>query len=285
MTNMRIVGEKEPKKQIDSALVELEIKARQKRKRVEFNIYVIVGLAIILFFIPYFYPQYFDIFAIDVLIIVFGSFYVTLSAIPNLLEPLQREYRVFRRIAHAADVLEKSDTKTAYEEAFRDVEGAYEVLRNIGLDEDIAWYRATNDIFKKFLKNLELIVLPAIKKSVIKKEHLEQMALAIYSLDPLSLAEMNKTLEIESDYKESAIKISEPEGIGQTVLRLFRTYAALKHVTVVSSFVIACGVFYYVAVTYLGIQKEYVFGADVALFIGLFGTYFRGRQKSSIQAL
>jgi hypothetical protein len=278
MTKMKIVEEPSPSQQIDSALLELDIKARQKRKSIAYSVIIIVFLASLFFSIPYFYPQYSAIFAIDVLIILFGGVFAFIE-IPKLIQPLDPEFRAFRRIAQAIDVLKKSKTDIAYEEAYRDVQRAYETLKNISLSEDITWYKATNDIFKKFLKDLELIVLPAIRKSTIKKEHLEQMALAIYSLDPLKLAEVNKTLETESDYKERTMILSGPEeGISQTILRLFRTYALLKHGVFVSLTFLGCAIFYEVVI-YLDFQRDTALGVSVAAFIGLVAIYVEGTRR------
>lgn len=266
--------------EIKSGLVELDIKARQKRKSIESNIFIIIGLAIIFFLIPYFYPQYTVVFAIDVLIILLGGFYLVLGGIPKLIEPLEPEYSAFRKIAQAIKVLEESKKDVAYEEAHRDVERAYETLNSISLSEDIAWYKATNDIFKKFLKDLELIVLPAIGGSIIKIEHLEEIALAIYSLDPAKLDAVNKKLE--SSYN---IKILAHLGTRDLVRDFIRSHSTLKVILVGSSFIIGCFVFYFAVVSYSDIPKGYVLGASVALFIGLLGIYFRGKQKGIIYRL
>lgn len=261
--------------EIKSALVELDIEARQRRKRTARNIVIVVALAILFFIIPYLYPQYSILFGIDILLIGFGGLYILLSAIPKLIQPLEPEYRAFRKFAEAIDVLQKSQKEVAYEEAHRDVENAYEILKSIGLSEDIAWYKATNEIFGKFLKDLELIVLPATEKSIIKLDHLREIALAIYSLDPVRLTEVNKTLETESNYKESTIKSGESERIGDKIRRFLRTHGSTKDALAVCSFIMGSAAFYYFIINFSTIQKEYVFGASVAAFIGLVGIYFR----------
>jgi hypothetical protein len=128
-----------------------------------------------------------------------------------------------------------------------------------------------------------MIVLPAIQASVIRIDHLEQIALAVYSLDPAKIDAVNKTLEAESSYKKSTVAIDRK--ISQRAFDIFRIHTTLKHGLVFCSLIFACGIFYYMAVTYLDIQKEYVFGASVAAFIGLLTIYFRGKQKSIVEKI
>ncbi len=61
--------------------------------------------------------------------------------------------------------------------------------------------------------------------------------------------------------------------------RIFDTHKILKHEVVISALAIFCFVFSYVMVVYVEIQKEYVFGGAIALFIGLLTIYFRRQPK------
>jgi hypothetical protein len=59
-----------------------------------------------------------------------------------------------------------------------------------------------NRTFEQLLENLQLIVLPAIKDCLMKKKHLEKIALAIISMSQKKVKEVNKKLESKYDKAE-----------------------------------------------------------------------------------
>jgi hypothetical protein len=187
------------RKDIEKALVEMQIEAKEIRKRTVRNIIIILVLAIFLFLVPYTFPQLNALFGIDVLIIFFGGFYIVFEAISTLYKPLKREACAFQKIVRAIQILEKSKESITYEEAYRCVKNAHETLEDIEL-KNLEWYKETNNTIKQFLENLQLIVLPAIRNSNIKEEHLEEIALALRSVNPSEIKTVNKKLE--SNYEK-----------------------------------------------------------------------------------
>lgn len=265
-------------KEIETALTKIEIEAKQKRRRTERNILLVVMFALLFFIIPYYYEPFRILYVLDVFWIAVGGFYVFYSQLPTLAQPLRREYYAFKKIAKAIDFLEKLKEPIAYEEAYHEVEGAYNALSQIGLDDSIAWYKPTNETFGKFLKNMEKIVLPATKASIIKEDHLVEVALAVYSLDIAKINTVNTTLDAEPSYKKSTVEEGVGEGIGYRTRRLFAHYT----VFVISSFIVGCAVFGYVSVAYMGIQKEYVYAASVAACLTLIGLYLERRRPKEV---
>ncbi|MGA2310226.1 MAG: hypothetical protein ABSG57_11870 [Candidatus Bathyarchaeia archaeon] len=277
MTKMK--AEEESRQQIETALARLEIEAKDTRRITEIKILVTIVLAVFFLVMAYYFPQGSIFVLIDFLIIFFGGLAIFLSWIPTLIQPLEPENYAFRKITHALGLLEKLKEDIGYNEAYWDVRRAYTALNGLSLDNNISWYKPTNEILREFLKNLELTVLPAIRGSTIKIEHLEEIALAIYSLDPTKLDVINKKLKSESTYEKTTVKAGQPEGIHQTVLRLFRTYVVLKHALAICSSFIGCSFFYYLIVNYSNLQREYVFAATVASFFALLEIYFRRGKK------
>jgi len=190
------------KEEIEKALVRLQIEGKETRKTKARNILIIVAVAVLLYLIQYAYPQYSALLVIDALLALFGGIYIVLDAIPAFYQPLKPEFHAFKEIARTVQILEKSNEPIAYEEAYRCLRHAQKILEDIDLD-DLEWYAETNETLKRFLENLQSIVLPAITNSNIKKEHLEEIAIALYSIDPSRIAEVNKTLEAEKSYKKS----------------------------------------------------------------------------------
>jgi hypothetical protein len=272
----------QPEKEIEKRLVTLEIEAEETRRGTARNIIIVVLLAVVFSLLSYSYPQYGIFIVIDMVILILGVVIgVVVIGLPILARPLRTEYRAFQRIARAIQVLEKSQEPVAYRKVLRDVTCAYNALSGISLTKGVEWHKKTNETLHKFLENLEMIVLPAIRDSVIRIDHLEEIALAVYSLDPAKIDAVNKTLEAESSYKKSTVDIDKK--ISHRVFDIFRIHTTLKYGLVFCSLIIVCGIFYYMVVTYLDIQKEYVFGASVAAFIGLLTMYFRGKQKSIVE--
>jgi len=190
------------KHEIEKALVRLEIEGRETRKTKTRNILAIVAVAVLLYLIQFVYPQYSALLVIDALLVLFGGFYTVIDAIPSIYQPLKPEFHAFKEIARAIRLIYQSSDPIAYKEAYRCLRHAHEILTNISLDH-LEWYNETNETLKRFLENLQSIVLPAITNSNIKKEHLEEIAIALYSIDPSKIAEVNKALEAETSYQKS----------------------------------------------------------------------------------
>lgn len=260
----------QPEKEIEKRLVKLKIEAKEIRRNTASTIGLVVLLAIAFFVLYYFSLHYAILLAIDILIIIIGGVGIIFVGLPNLVYPLRKEYRAFQKIADAAQVLEKSKEPAAYREALRDVTSAYNILNSLELAKSVDWYKKTNEILDKLLKNLEKIVLPAVRESVIVTEHLEELALAVYSLDPAQIDAVNKTLESESTYNQFSVEVR----FGTDVSVFMQTHNTLKNGLIFLSCAVGCGIFYYLAVNYWGIQKEYSFPTSVALFIGLLTIYF-----------
>ena len=123
------------------------------------------------------------------------------------------------------------------------------------------------------MKNMEKIVLPATKDSIIKEGHLRKIALAVFSLDIAKIRAVNRILDDEpsyTSYKKSEVEEAAGEGIGYRARRLFGTHYT---VFVISSFIAGCTIFGYASVVYLDIQKEYVYAASVGACLALIGLY------------
>ena len=258
-------------KEIKASLARLSIKAKQKRRNTGRNILLVVFFALLFFWIPYSYPFLNALYVLEGFVVVIGFLYITFVAVPTLIQPLEAEYYALKRIAQAIGILEDLEDPMAYEEAYRDAKAAYEALNGIKLDESVAWYEPTNETFKTFLKNIKKIVLPAIKDRVIKKEHLEEMALAVDSLDITKVDAVNKALEDEATYKKSTVGVVTGKGI---VHRFLRTQNVKKHGLFIVSIIVLCAALYYVAVNYLDVPKGYAWatsiGAGIALLVGMY---------------
>jgi hypothetical protein len=271
----------QPEREIETALVKFEIEAKQKRKATARNILIIIGLAVFFFIIDIYFNQQFSFSRFVYFITVFlGGAYIIFSEIPRLIQPLEPEHYAVKNIADAIRVLEKSKEDIACEEAYRKVKTAYRTLKGMSLTDSIAWYKKTNETFRKFLKNLKLIVLPAIKDSsidsVMKVEHLKHVALAIYSLNASKLDAINRMLETESSYKKSIVKLG--DGFGHRVFESLRTEIHIsRDVAFVFSLFVGCAVFYYMVVNYLSVPNGYALTASVAAFVGLLAIYVRGK--------
>ena len=251
------------RKEIEKELLELQILTKETRRKNARNIPIVVILAITFFLIPYFYPELNMLWGVFLLIMIFGGS-IFLGSITILYQPLKAEFYAFKKITRAIQILEKSKEPIAYEEAYRCVKHAHKILKKIELDE-LKWYEKINQTIKQFLENLQLIVLPAIRNSNIKIEHLEEFALAVLSINPSEIEAMNERLESESSYK----KVKPPPRKIEILTKRLREY------TFVFTLTIGCCIFYYMVVNYLGISTEYALTASVAIFLGLLAIYFK----------
>lgn len=283
MTKMKIVEGPSPSQQIETILDKLRMEASETRKRTGRNILIVFALALIFYFVTYEYPQAFFLFVIDILLTGLGGIYIILFAIPTLVQPLTREEYAFKKIAEAAKILKTFGEKKeplALKKAHRDVEKAYRTLKGTELRTTIPWYRATNETFNEFMKSLQQIVLPAIDASIIETEHLEEIALAIYSLDPTRINEVNITLGAEKSYIKNAIRtLGMSKGMSHRVSEFLRTEIRIpRDVAVILLLLVGCAVFYAI-VDYLGYQKDTALGVAVAAFIGLLAIAKRGKKE------
>jgi len=188
-------------KEIEEELLRVRIIKKERLKR--FGLYSLITSAIIVFFyvIPYFYLNPSLILGIGTLLL-FPSGIILAVCLTLLYSPLPARFRAFQEIAKAIEVLEKSSESIAYEEAYRHLKKALHELRTISL-ETRGWYSENNKVIKHFRENLELIVLSELSTSNMKKEHLEEIALAVISGNTLKMQLVNKTLESEESYKKS----------------------------------------------------------------------------------
>jgi hypothetical protein len=169
------------------------------------------------------------------------SIFIGISIIPGFLfiaytslyiRPYSPEEIAFKSIVNAVEMLSKSNQPMAYDEAYQCLEKAYQTVRKIRLSE-LGWYSKTNEPFKRFLENLELVVIPATAKASIRTQHLEEIALAVYSQDPSKIDAINKILENEPSYKKEekppkkrgiSLKAFIESGIGRPLVSLCLGY-------------------------------------------------------------
>ena len=123
------------------------------------------------------------------------------------IRPYYAEEKAFRKMASALEMLEKSNESITYKEAYRCLSEACRILKKIQLHQ-LGWYSDTNKTLKRFLENFELTVLPATSEAKIKREHLEQMALAVLSRNPLKIKAINEVLE--ASYKKEEKPLRKP---------------------------------------------------------------------------
>jgi hypothetical protein len=239
---------------IGKALANLEIEAKETRKKTVRNILIIVLLSVIFYLIPYDIPQLSAMILVDVLIVILGGIWIAFSAISTLIQPLDNESYAFKEVTKAWITLEKSDDPIAYEEAYRCFKRAYITLSNLSLDE-LEWYKDTNFTLKRFFENMQLIVLPAIKNSKIKKEHLEQIALALHNTNVLKMATVNQMFEEEVEHGNYA-KSAPPPKTMELLLKTFRESTIGR---LIVSLIVGFGLVLIVCFIYsIGTQQDFI---------------------------
>lgn len=204
------------RKEIESKLKVIQIEAKEARKKKLKHILIIVILDVVLFLIPYYYPQFGFIWVIFVIIFLFGGIYV-LVAIGTWYQPLKQEFYAFQKIARAIEILEKSKEPIAYEEAYRCLKKAYKNL-DFEIEGLSAWYAKINETLERFHENLQLIVLPATANFKINIGHLEEFALALVSMDSKKIEAVNEMLESTPNYE----KIKPPPRKMEKLVKTFR---------------------------------------------------------------
>ena len=260
--------EKELNEDVQTKLVNLEIEAKQTRKKRASYILIIVALTG-LFYWGYVYSGN-GIFALlAVFAGLLGGMYIAFSAIPTLFQPLCHEDFAFKKIAKAIELLKKSKSSTlVFEEASHYIRSAYEELENVDLDE-LEWYENINIIFKQFTNNLRLLV-PEVAQGKISAEDLEKVALALSSRDVIKLEDAFAKLPLN----EEKTKLSNVERL----TNFFNTHRILTNTLFVVIVIFSCAFFYYIVTVYGGISKDFAFGGIVAIFVGALTIYFTRRK-------
>jgi len=190
--------------EIDRILSEIDIGTkrfkRELKKRIEEWGIVFFSLLILAAIMCASYPTFLSgLIQVFAFVMIFPTFFFIVY-IYYYVRPYSVEENAFRSIVNAMGMLTKSKQPMAYDEAYRYLEQAYQTLKKIRLSE-LGWYGKTNTAFKRFLENLELVILPATTKATIKAQHLEEIALAVYSQDPSKIEALNEILENEPSYK------------------------------------------------------------------------------------
>lgn len=93
------------------------------------------------------------------------------------------------------------------------------------------------------------------------------------SLTMDSINKLNEQMRLRLE--EKGIKPSHRESL----MNFFRIHRIVRHGFFVLTLTIGCSVFYYIAVGYLQIVKEYAFTGSVAIFLGLLTMYFARKPK------
>jgi len=230
---------------------------------------IIIVLTAFFYGVPIYYPQLNALQTIGVLIGVFGGIYIFFDAISTLIQPLRSEAHAFKKIAKAIEILERSKEPIAYKEAYHCIKKAYSILDDIELSE-LEWYEEVNQTFEQLLKNIRVLVLPAVNSHEITIRQLEEIAFAILSLNSKEVRKVNKKLE--STYRKT-LTVAIP------LRERLSTNKNIKHIIFTSIFGIGCGVFYYFATINLGVSKDTALMVSVPAFIGLLAIYFRKPSK------
>jgi hypothetical protein len=232
--------------EIKAKVASLQLEAKEVRKENTYCFFVTIAIITLCIWIVLNYPQY----GILILVPLFGGIYI-LELISSLHQPLESEFYAFQKIAKAIETLENSKEDIFYKEAYRCVNKAYKILKSIELKNNFGLYDWSNEVFKKFLNNLRLIVLPAIDKKTIKIEHLEEIAIAIYETDTMLLNSINKKIEKEPDYKESIIRIGEK-------ISVIKKLKESKYGRVLSSLFFGYGLVLVISLIYVfGTQQDF----------------------------
>ena len=146
----------------------------------------------------------------------------------------------------------------------------------------IGSFKLVQDSFRKPLdelkKNLEYRVVSRLKEGTEDElGRVEQiMRNFLHSSQNLKLEDI-----LNLNEQMSKLATTEPLKIGfrNRARNYLNVHKILKHVLVVSSFVFVCCAFYFLVVTYIGIQKEVVFGSTIVLFVGFITVYYRRQPK------
>jgi len=159
------------------------------------------------------------------------------------------------------------------------VEDAKDFLSCINEKWKIGNFKLAQDYFGKPLselkKNIKYRVIPSLKdeddKSLDKVEQIMRNFLAqSRKFDLESLNTINEQMSSRLEDAEGTNGI----GLRDQLTNLFSAHKILKHGSFTITLGTACCIFYYMVVSYLGIQVEYAFTGSVAIFLGLLTIYF-----------
>jgi hypothetical protein len=131
----------------------------------------------------------------------------------------------------------------------------------------------------KFKQNLRYRVIPAIKDGDegLLKNISQIMYNFLYSSKNLSIEYLNEV------NKQMAERLPNREPLkarySSKIWIYMQAHKAAKHSAFVLGFVAICSSLGYIAVTYFGIVKEYVWTGCIALFVGLLIVYFQRQPK------
>lgn len=211
---------------IENTLKKLKIEAKKIRKRTAYRTLGFIALTTVFILVGYSYPPLNTLVGIGFLVGFLEGFYLVFRGIPTLVHPLQPEQCAFKKIAEAIDLLEASN-----EEARSKIRDARRILSERYLTE-MGWYKEINVIFGRLLENIQLIVLPAIDESKIKKEDLEKIAFAIASMDPAKAKEVNDLLEksytrVSPEPSTAFLKEIRQSTVGRLVFSLMSGYGLI----------------------------------------------------------
>jgi len=278
----------QPEKEIERRLAKLTIEAKEVRKRYAIYFLIIVVLTGFVTYGAYYSPKkYYLAFSIPAAFLwVFGiGMFVLFVCIPTLIQPLKAEKLAFKKIAEAAQTLEKLGDASALPQASRDVKSAYNVLSVVSQSSNL-WYKQVNDIINRFLQTFRQVILPAIEDPNIdynmKIAHLQHIALAIYSFDPAKLVEANRIIDTEPSYGKFRTVVSKI-GIRYQILQFFSSLDALKQYVAIPyvaipSFLVGSIIFYEIVI-YFSFERDTALDVSVAVFLGLLAIWVGGRKK------
>jgi hypothetical protein len=161
-------------------------------------------------------------------------------------------------------------------------EYAKEFLSRVEKRWKIGSFKLVRDSFDKplseFKKNLRYRIVSRLKEG--NEDELGRVEAMMRNLLYLS---KNLKLEDLLTLNEQMSKLPTTEslkiGFGDRMKNYFNAHKIMKDAVFVSTFLVVCSVFYYLAVTYIVITKEVAFGGAVALFVGFITVYFRRQSK------
>jgi hypothetical protein len=250
---------------IQAKITDLEIEAKRTRNKEALYIFLMTAVTVLLSV----YGVYFRNGLLAVFAFIIGSLealYLLVIGVHTLLQPLSREDYAFKKIAEAINLLRKSKmSKLALEEASNCVRAAYIELANVSLD-DLEWYDDVNTKFKKFVKNLRLLI-PEIANGKVNMEDLEKIAVAVSSRNSSKLEEAFSQLTLTEG---KTVELS----LYKRMENFFGTHRILSNTIFVIVLVSSCIIFYSAVTVYVGIAKDYAFAGSIALFVGILTLYF-----------
>lgn len=143
--------------------------------------------------------------------------------------------------------------------------------------------RYVGDSISNLKKNIRWRVIPAIKDG--DDELVNKVRSIMYNFlsfsKALSINNINELNDQMSKTEGTILPKREPlrKGYLARVSMFLETRRILKHSFAILGFFVICVVLGHVGITYFGIAKEYAWTGSIALFVGLFATYFSRQPK------